>query len=288
MLRRTIGSGLTRLAQGFSGGCAQDALASGATGLAHQGVPAALLGQRALSSASCLRSDVEGSGASPAPADRSAPVRPDLVDRFYEAAYKTSAKDVLKSQIEDVVRQVRIHDFDVGGSAAQAARFTLRIRRLEEHVQQHRSDQHNKHRLMLLKNKQKRILQHLRRTDPDRYFYVCQLLGIKDQAVQPGAFKQGDRRYRVDRDLKPEVGARALQFIASVADAQAGGARLDKQAGEVMRSVREALRDVTGLEAAERERVRQVRAAEAAAAKEAPAAAKRAQKGRKTRGAKRR
>jgi small subunit ribosomal protein S15 len=73
----------------------------------------------------------------------------------------------------------RAHESDTGTSAVQVALLTERINGLSEHFQVHTKDHHSRRGLLKLVSQRRRLLNYLRRTEPDRYQELIHKLGLR-------------------------------------------------------------------------------------------------------------
>jgi small subunit ribosomal protein S15 len=81
-------------------------------------------------------------------------------------------------------KQALIHDFrhgdaDTGSPEVQIAILTTRINNLTEHMQSHRKDYASRRGLLAMVSRRRRLLDYLRRVDPQRYLDVIGRLGIR-------------------------------------------------------------------------------------------------------------
>jgi small subunit ribosomal protein S15 len=68
---------------------------------------------------------------------------------------------------------------DTGNTKVQIAQLTERINRLNEHLQEHRSDHHSRRGLLMLVGSRRRFLNYLRRTDLEGYRELIASLGLR-------------------------------------------------------------------------------------------------------------
>ena len=73
----------------------------------------------------------------------------------------------------------RVHATDTGSSEVQVALLTERISHLNEHFQIHRKDHSSRRGLLIMVGKRKRLLEYLRRRQPERYKQLIDQLGIR-------------------------------------------------------------------------------------------------------------
>ena len=79
----------------------------------------------------------------------------------------------------EIVGGFRQHDTDTGSPEVQVALLTERIAQLTEHFQTHKKDHHSRRGLLKLVSQRRRLLDYLRRTDPDRYQALIKRLGLR-------------------------------------------------------------------------------------------------------------
>ena len=73
----------------------------------------------------------------------------------------------------------RVHDKDTGSPEVQIALLTERISYLNDHFRAHRKDHSSRRGLLVMVGKRKRLLDYLRRQNPESYRQVIQRLGIR-------------------------------------------------------------------------------------------------------------
>jgi small subunit ribosomal protein S15 len=79
----------------------------------------------------------------------------------------------------DVITRYRTHDTDTGSPEVQIAILSERIGELTEHFKLHKKDHGSRRGLLMLVSKRRRLLDYLKKTDPDRYRDVISKLGIR-------------------------------------------------------------------------------------------------------------
>src|SRR2546427_593064 len=68
---------------------------------------------------------------------------------------------------------------DPGSSDVQVALLSERIASLNEHFRSHRKDHASRRGLLLMVGKRKRLLEYLKRRNPERYQQVIERLGLR-------------------------------------------------------------------------------------------------------------
>jgi small subunit ribosomal protein S15 len=78
-----------------------------------------------------------------------------------------------------IVKDYARHEGDSGSPEVQVALLTEQMKELNEHLQDHRKDNHNRRGLLLMVGKRNRLLKYLARTDRDRYMNLISRLGLR-------------------------------------------------------------------------------------------------------------
>jgi len=81
-----------------------------------------------------------------------------------------------KSQL---IESYRVHSKDTGSPEVQIALLSDRISYLTEHFQVHRKDHASRRGLLIMVSKRKRLLEYLKRRNPEGYKRVIERLGIR-------------------------------------------------------------------------------------------------------------
>ena len=84
-----------------------------------------------------------------------------------------------KETVRTTVESYRTHETDTGSSEVQVALLTERINGLSGHFQLHSRDHHSRRGLLKLVSQRRRLLDYLRRTNPDRYQALIERLGLR-------------------------------------------------------------------------------------------------------------
>jgi small subunit ribosomal protein S15 len=78
-----------------------------------------------------------------------------------------------------LIERFRVHPKDTGSPEVQIALLSERISYLNEHFRIHRKDHSSRRGLMIMVGKRKRLLDYLRRSNPESYKQVIERLGIR-------------------------------------------------------------------------------------------------------------
>ena len=71
------------------------------------------------------------------------------------------------------------HDSDCGSPEVQIASLTGRIKELNEHLKNHKHDNHSRRGLILMVGKRNRLLKYLARTNREAYQNTIKKLGLR-------------------------------------------------------------------------------------------------------------
>jgi small subunit ribosomal protein S15 len=80
---------------------------------------------------------------------------------------------------QEIIREYRVHDTDVGSPEVQIALLTTRIRELDQHLREHKHDHHTRRGLLKLVGRRRRLLRYLSRENVGRYREVIARLGLR-------------------------------------------------------------------------------------------------------------
>lgn len=78
-----------------------------------------------------------------------------------------------------LIERYKIHSKDTGSPEVQVALLSERISYLNEHFRSHRKDHASRRGLLMMVGKRKRLLEYLKRQNPERYKRVIESLGIR-------------------------------------------------------------------------------------------------------------
>jgi small subunit ribosomal protein S15 len=86
---------------------------------------------------------------------------------------------IASAQKQATIDRHRMHESDTGSPEVQVALLTERINGLSEHFKVHEKDHHSRRGLLKLVSQRRRLLNYLRRTQPDRYRALIEKLGLR-------------------------------------------------------------------------------------------------------------
>jgi len=78
-----------------------------------------------------------------------------------------------------LIDRYRVHPTDTGSPEVQIALLSERITSLNGHFQVHRKDHASRRGLLIMVGKRRRLLEYLKRRNPERYKRVIESLGIR-------------------------------------------------------------------------------------------------------------
>jgi small subunit ribosomal protein S15 len=84
-----------------------------------------------------------------------------------------------KERKQSIISSFKIHDNDTGSPEVQVALLTERINYLTEHFKIHKNDHHSRRGLLKLVSQRRSLLDHLRRSDKERYEKLIERLGLR-------------------------------------------------------------------------------------------------------------
>jgi small subunit ribosomal protein S15 len=86
---------------------------------------------------------------------------------------------LLRQEKEAVVTKFRRSELDTGSPEVQVALLTERINRLSDHFKDNKKDNHSRQGLFAMVSKRRKLLDYLRRQNPDQYLKLIDALGIR-------------------------------------------------------------------------------------------------------------
>ena len=84
-----------------------------------------------------------------------------------------------KEKKTDIIKTYKAHEKDTGSPGVQIALLTERINSLSAHFKEHKSDHHSRHGLLRMVSIRRRLLDYLKRTDPDGYRGIIKKLDLR-------------------------------------------------------------------------------------------------------------
>jgi small subunit ribosomal protein S15 len=78
-----------------------------------------------------------------------------------------------------VITDYKLHENDTGSSEVQIALLTNRLNYLTEHFRTHNKDHHSRQGLLKIVSRRRKLLDHLKKEDANRYQQIITRLGIR-------------------------------------------------------------------------------------------------------------
>ena len=78
-----------------------------------------------------------------------------------------------------LISEYGIREGDTGSPEVQVALLSERISNLTEHFKVHKKDNHSRRGLLMLVSQRRRLLDYVKRCDPERYTGLIQRLGLR-------------------------------------------------------------------------------------------------------------
>jgi len=86
---------------------------------------------------------------------------------------------ITKERKHDIIQDFRHNEQDTGSPEVQIALLTTRINGLTEHMRSHSKDYASRRGLLAMVSRRRRLLDYLRRIEPQRYLSIIDRLGIR-------------------------------------------------------------------------------------------------------------
>ena len=86
---------------------------------------------------------------------------------------------ITKERKQELIGQFKRSDTDTGSAEVQIAILTTRINGLTEHLRAHAKDYAGRRGLLMLVSRRRRLLDYLKRVEPQRYLDAIQRLEIR-------------------------------------------------------------------------------------------------------------
>ena len=78
-----------------------------------------------------------------------------------------------------IITDYKLHDGDTGSSEVQIALLTNRLNYLNDHFKSHNKDQHSRQGLLKIVSRRRKLLDHLKKEDDNRYQEIISRLNIR-------------------------------------------------------------------------------------------------------------
>ena len=80
---------------------------------------------------------------------------------------------------KEIIVQYATHEGDTGSPEVQIALLTERINHLNEHLKEHKQDNHSRRGLLKMVGKRRGLLDYLKAKDIERYRAIIEALGLR-------------------------------------------------------------------------------------------------------------
>ena len=84
-----------------------------------------------------------------------------------------------KDRKTELIKTFETHEGDTGSPEVQIAILSERITYLTEHFKTHAKDHHSRRGLLMLVGQRRRLLDYVKKKNPERYTSIIQRLGIR-------------------------------------------------------------------------------------------------------------
>jgi small subunit ribosomal protein S15 len=84
-----------------------------------------------------------------------------------------------KERKKDLIEKFKIHTQDTGSASVQVALLNERISYLTEHLKKHKKDFHSRRGLLMLVGRRRRLLNYIKKNDPQAYSEIIKELNLK-------------------------------------------------------------------------------------------------------------
>ena len=86
---------------------------------------------------------------------------------------------IAKERKQGLIKDFRLAENDTGSPEVQIAILTTRIGELTEHLRTHKKDHASRRGLLMMVSRRRRLLDYLRKVNPQRYLNIIQRLEIR-------------------------------------------------------------------------------------------------------------
>ncbi|QVK19440.1 30S ribosomal protein S15 [Mycoplasmatota bacterium] len=86
---------------------------------------------------------------------------------------------LLKQEKEQIIKEFAIHEGDTGSVEVQIAILTTEIKRINEHLKEHKKDHHTRRGLLKKVGRRKHLLVYLKENNIESYRNVISKLGLR-------------------------------------------------------------------------------------------------------------
>lgn len=84
-----------------------------------------------------------------------------------------------KEKKAEIIEEYKVHEGDTGSPEVQIAILTYRINELNDHLKEHKKDNHSRRGLLKMVGKRRGLLNYLMDNDMERYRNLIEKLGLR-------------------------------------------------------------------------------------------------------------
>lgn len=84
-----------------------------------------------------------------------------------------------KKEKQEIIEKFRIHEKDTGSPEVQIAILTEKIRRLSQHLKEHKKDHSSRRGLLKMVGRRRKLLNYLKEKDYDKYLQLIESLNLR-------------------------------------------------------------------------------------------------------------
>lgn len=93
--------------------------------------------------------------------------------------FKHNLSQMKRAQKKTIIKSFAIHPKDTGSPQVQVAVLTERINQLSKHLEEHPKDNHSRRGLLMMVGKRRKLLNHLRLNEKDKYEELVGKLSLR-------------------------------------------------------------------------------------------------------------
>lgn len=86
---------------------------------------------------------------------------------------------MIRDEKKQIISKFARKNWDTWSSEVQIAIFTQRIENLKQHLDEHKKDNHSRRWIMLMVAKRRKLLNYLKKTNPESYSKVLKELNLR-------------------------------------------------------------------------------------------------------------
>lgn len=110
-----------------------------------------------------------------------------------------------KDDKQAIINKFAREKSDTGSPEVQIALLTAQIRKLAEHLKQHKKDTHSRRGLLSMVAKRRRLLNYLKNYDETRYNELLKELEVEEKAEPVAEVKEAKKEKKVKKPVKKDI-----------------------------------------------------------------------------------